>query len=954
MKNLINLVKSIILRNKGKTASIALILILGLSSALAVTKAQILYGQNPGSPLPGSALQSASEPGVVTPFNGGIEIVEPTAAQIAYYAVTSIVPDMVFTVAPNPVGVGQVCQFIGALWNGVPDVSQTVNGVPAATYGGWGAFQWIVTASNGTQIYEIGPPNTITATSGGETLSFTFSEPGTYNVTCNWLGELVNGTTIGHYQTYFEPESQSAIVTVQTAPVPSFISPPIPTPTQYWTMPICSTNYAWNVLCGPWLDESYNATCKFNPYTYAPDSAHILWQFSPCPESGGLVGGDYGPEDFPWWSGHSGSPMSPDMQFIEIINGYFYADGPNCLASTGQQLNTGITNTTTIVCYNLFTGKLVWQVPGAEDCASIENFRSGNEKYCVPLLWDIASSSSGVVPSTSWYCYDARTGTEMFQVTGCVVPAKENELVYGPVNPFANTQNGYDGGGSLLVYSTGTNSYNNGTWISCWDSNRFMAVSTNSESTPSFPGTPVCGKSYPYTDGIDWNMTINYPGVAFGEVGDWTNGDPTLLMEVASSGNPLPVATNTLVSNGVKSSYPAYPWTDLFWCVDQTNGQLLWNNSVNVPPFSDQGVEGSGAGIQPAWGGAFTIYACDSGNLWGFSEYTGAQIWNTHICQNSYGQISINTGAYYFTQQVETVGYGCTYIGLEDGYMHCVNMTNGVQIWQTATQPGGEVMPEPNFPIAANDGYCDLPTLADGKVFFTTGKEHEVNPYYPEAVLYVLNATTGVQLWNATGNWGVEAIADGVLIGLDPYLGVISAMCRGPSQTTISGPETPITVGTPVVLQGTVTDQSPALQGTPCMADSCMTQWMAYELYDQPEPANAKGVTIQLTAIDPNNNYVQVGTATSDTGGYWHFTWTPPNVPGTYDITATFSSTNSYYGSCSETSCIVVPAAGATPAPTVTPTSVADMYFVPAIAGLFVLIIVVAIVLALLMLRKKP
>ena len=43
--------------------------------------------------------------------------------------------------------------------------------------------------------------------------------------------------------------------------------------------------------------------------------------------------------------------------------------------------------------------------------------------------------------------------------------------------------------------------------------------------------------------------------------------------------------------------------------------------------------------------------------------------------------------------------------------------------------------------------------------------------------------------------------------------------------------------------------------------------------------------------------------------------------------------------------------------PTVAPSpiavSVADQYFIPAIAGLFVLIIIVAIVLALLMLRKK-
>ena len=44
----------------------------------------------------------------------------------------------------------------------------------------------------------------------------------------------------------------------------------------------------------------------------------------------------------------------------------------------------------------------------------------------------------------------------------------------------------------------------------------------------------------------------------------------------------------------------------------------------------------------------------------------------------------------------------------------------------------------------------------------------------------------------------------------------------------------------------------------------------------------------------------------------------------------------------------------ATAAPTPIPASVADTYFIPAIAGLFVLIIIVLIVVVLLMLRKKP
>jgi hypothetical protein len=129
---------------------------------------------------------------------------------------------------------------------------------------------------------------------------------------------------------------------------------------------------------------------------------------------------------------------------------------------------------------------------------------------------------------------------------------------------------------------------------------------------------------------------------------------------------------------------------------------------------------------------------------------------------------------------------------------------------------------------------------------------------------------------------------------------------------------------------------------------------MEYLYMDQPYPSQATGVPVSIDAIDPNGNYIHIGNATSDISGTFGFAWTPPDVPGKYTIVATFSADNSYYGSSGETYAYVVSAAAPSASPTATPTSVADMYFVPAIAGLFVLIIVVAIVLALLMLRKRP
>jgi hypothetical protein len=128
---------------------------------------------------------------------------------------------------------------------------------------------------------------------------------------------------------------------------------------------------------------------------------------------------------------------------------------------------------------------------------------------------------------------------------------------------------------------------------------------------------------------------------------------------------------------------------------------------------------------------------------------------------------------------------------------------------------------------------------------------------------------------------------------------------------------------------------------------------MEYLYMQQPEPMNATGVPVTLSYTDPNGNTYTIGTTTSNIAGQYSYAFTP-TVPGTYTIIATFCGSNSYYSSTAQTTMLWNTPAAATAAPTATPTSVANLYFVPAIAGLFVLIIVVAIVLALLMLRKKP
>ena len=132
-----------------------------------------------------------------------------------------------------------------------------------------------------------------------------------------------------------------------------------------------------------------------------------------------------------------------------------------------------------------------------------------------------------------------------------------------------------------------------------------------------------------------------------------------------------------------------------------------------------------------------------------------------------------------------------------------------------------------------------------------------------------------------------------------------------------------------------------------------MTAWMEYMFMQQAKPTNAKGVEVSLNAIDPNGNLVPIGTTTSDMNGNYAIAYNP-EVPGTYQIIANFAGTKAYGPSSATTYMTVEDAAPATPTPAPQPESIADTYFVPAIAGIIIAIAVVGVILALLLLRKRP
>jgi hypothetical protein len=229
--------------------------------------------------------------------------------------------------------------------------------------------------------------------------------------------------------------------------------------------------------------------------------------------------------------------------------------------------------------------------------------------------------------------------------------------------------------------------------------------------------------------------------------------------------------------------------------------------------------------------------------------------------------------------------------------------------------------------------------------------------------LRCLNITSGEEFWKILFWPRSVKIADGILTAWNYYDGQVYAFGKGPSGTTVTASPEVSVHGTSVVVKGTVTDQTAtgrrnvnnewqfSLKDTPAISDEDMQKWMEYKFMGQGYPADAKGVEVVLEVLDPNGNFYEIDRTTSDITGTFGCAF-EPEVPGTYQIIATFAGSASYYGSFATTYITVEEAPAATPEPTPTPAPMTDTYVLGIGAGAIIAIIVVGLLLFL-MLRKR-
>jgi hypothetical protein len=346
----------------------------------------------------------------------------------------------------------------------------------------------------------------------------------------------------------------------------------------------------------------------------------------------------------------------------------------------------------------------------------------------------------------------------------------------------------------------------------------------------------------------------------------------------------------------------------------------------------------------------------------GYDLDTGSQIWTTE----DYPQTAMD---YYGSQAsgslTNSYYNGYMYSAAYAGIVYCYDTTDGSLVW-TYGNGGTANSTDSGFSVPGN-----YPTFVSGYgsgIVYTITSEHTIEtPIYKGAVTRALNATTGEEIWTFSSYTkefmsNAYALADGYNTWFNSYDNCIYVVGKGTSQTTVTAPNSAITLGGSLIVSGTVTDTSAGASqdavsknfpnGLPVSSDASMKDWMSYVYQQKTLPSNFTGVAVTINIVDSNGNFRTIGTTTTDASGYYSLQWTP-DITGKYTVISTFAGTNGYWSSYSETS-FAVDEAAATPTPVSTQApSAADLYFLP-ISAVLLIAIVVTIAMVALVLRKHP
>ncbi|XHH09202.1 MAG: PQQ-binding-like beta-propeller repeat protein [Candidatus Bathyarchaeia archaeon] len=336
----------------------------------------------------------------------------------------------------------------------------------------------------------------------------------------------------------------------------------------------------------------------------------------------------------------------------------------------------------------------------------------------------------------------------------------------------------------------------------------------------------------------------------------------------------------------------------------------------------------------------------------------------------------IRTGQYLWKNELSSYPWGtfgtygsCSYGGMimsnQFDSVTAINWTNGKIVWtyyDTASSPYETPYTAGNETVNPWHA-CGM--IAGG-IYYTMNAEHSADmPIKRGWRMHAINITTGEKVWSFAGTQSGStdgsrvfqgAIADGYLAYSDAYTCMMYVIGKGQSETTITAPDVDVTLGSGLMIRGTVLDLSPAQPGTACVSKDSMTTVMESIHLQLPitgiyNEQIIEGVPVSIDAVDSNGNAIHIATITSDGySGIFGYNW-KPETAGQYTITATFAGDDSYGSSYATTYVNVAEAPEETQTPTTPQTTQTPYELYTVGTGIAV---IAAIALAVLILRKKP
>jgi len=857
------------------------------------------------------------------------------------------IPTFCYVAVTNPIiGVNQ--QVIIVFW---------LNAVPPTAVGGYGD-KWTFTI-------EVTKPDNSKETLGpfasdpvgGAYAAYTPTQVGTYTIVAKFAEHTITGTPVppGGYawggdayigDTYSASSSDPITLVVQEEAIQPW--PESPLPTQFWTRPINQANRDWYVLAGNWLAAPFQKagpTTRFG-YGTGPESAHVMWSTSMW--AGGLMDARFG--DIGFATGHyEGTDFLPPI----ILDGKIYynvvslpIEGWNCLdLYTGEQLY-----------FHNTTGQVIGVDAGSSGSIAGESLAFGqiyaydspNQHGGMPYLWSVPQLGWGGTPvpnsQENWMMFDAFTGNYMCSIKN--VPAWATLSVGSMALWFGDAVGVYGKDGSILSYCVvdyGTPEEPN-YYLQCWNTSLAIFWKPFWDSNQYWMWRPGLNETYDGNNGYSLNASIpDVTGATIRAIRE----NQYAIIGTSGKNNGTYIEQGWLAALNLKADSSGIITPSMLWNITYTPPQTSYTDVTSAGGLAGGGMTGP---IVDPEDGVFLFQEGMSRRWWGYSLATGQKLWGPTASEPQMNFYELDYNIY--DGKLLSAGVG--------GVLIAYDIKTGKQLWNyTAAQVGFE-SPYGNYPMGVT-------AIADGKIYLISG-EHSVTQPMWRGFLRCVNASNGAELWKimhfgADGGADLQGqyvvIADGYVVGLDQYDAKIYCYGKGPSATTVEAPMTAIKAGDSVVIRGTVTDQCAGAKkfvdqlgyanGIPAIADESMEAWMEYLYKQQAIPTNATGVDVSLDALDPNGNFVHLGTATSDMSSTFGYAWATPDVPGKYTIVATFAGSKSYYASYAETYAVVSEAPAATQPPQY-PQPIDPTW---TIVGVGIAMIIAIAIVGLLILRKR-